>query len=1750
MPQNIDFNDIRPLGSLNEGFEELVCQLAHRMEVPGGKRFVRNGRPDGGAECYWELENGELWMWQAKFFASTPGASQFDQINDSVKTALRLHKNVKRFFIAVPQDLPDDGKAGTKSARKRYEEKVAQWHKIEGAEDTEFIYWGKHELLEMLSRKESEGLVHFWFNKTEFTEKDFETQNKKTIDALGARYTPELNIELDIAKTFDGLSRNKRFEERFKAAIIKYKSAWQRIHLTEEEQKCESFVKLTEKVNCIIKTCNELEFGGVAALPIEDIISQIESATETVQSFIEYLEERQKNENRIDNAKQNKSKSRKTDYGFTIRDAREFYYESNRLTGYLEEPECQAANQPIILVEGEAGVGKSHLLADVVEGRRKDGRYSLFFLGQHFNAQEDPWTQIFKQLKFKGTDTEFLQALEAKAETTGQRIVIFIDALNEGGGKELWNKYIRSFVNQIKEYRWLGLVMSIRSTYTRVVFGEEPFDGILRIIHRGFENRSFDAIKLFFKNSNITLPSVPLLLPEFKNPLFLKLFCDGLHKNGLTRIDEGMQGISSVIDLFIAGVEKELSSPQRKDYMPELHIVRKAVNKLIDYQVEHLTTEVPLDEAIRLTDSVKTDKFSSGELLYELVSYGVLTRNMRYRGEKNYEEVVYLSYERFNDFLTAQRLLDMSEDTEAAVRQFIKDEHDLWYYGGIIESLAIIIPEKNGKEVYDVLPEYRDSDQVVDSVMKSLLWRKKSTIGQKLVDYFNEVVTDEQRSWSFMSILIQVGPTKNHFFNAEFLHRNLMKWPMPKRDHRWSVCLHYLSGDRDNAVETLITWAKEDFGQSEIEAESKYLTAIVLGWFTTCMDRRIRDNASKGLIALVRDDAELTMRLIEKFDGVDDPYVMERIYAAAYGCALLSKPSASLQELAKCVYARIFDKEGEIYPNALVRDYAKGVIEYTLSLYPETKLGDKTFVPPYTSEFTESFPTDEETKAYSKKDKDGKWLTPGTDYILESMVTEHGYSIYGDFGRYVFQSSLDGWNFDPQKLSNLAVKWIMERYGYKEDLFGEYDKNVGYGRMRQVYPGERVGKKYQWIALHEMVARLADNYPMQDRWNDRVTEYDGTWEPYLRDFDPTMLVQSRIPAWFEPESRYWWNSIEYSEWNEERTEWTRKDDNLPDPAKVIETEDENGTIWIALQAMPDWTEPHEKDSGVYRNLWYQIRSYFIDEDKFADFALWAIDQNFGGRWMPEVSDRYEMYGREYYWSTAYKHFENGGITRQEVFDPKSREKVADVELPCVKFLWESEYDYSKPGTVSYLKPSRQLFEGMDMRYSDVDGELVDAKGELLCFDTSANHNSHGYFLVRKDALLKYLRVHHKRILWVMIGEKNLMGSMIPHSEWLEMCGAYYLDTKDEVKGSMTAYLEGKPLGRPKKNKQKIDILENYQSTRETKVYFNSELRHYSVNDIKVMVGNGRKMEIPSSLSGDAWDMDKRSKYIESLLAGLPLTSITAIRRSDGKLEVLDGGERIKSIVDYLGGKYSLRNLNMMDLYEDCRYEELPSVAKSRLMYAELPFNVITSSMDEKLKAELYNRLNIGVHQISERNRRLLQYRGRMTDLMDDLLNDKHFKALTKDSRKADSDTTKEDIALRLIVDCAILQGTNSFVTYFNEGYTKQLSGVAKMVNEDATEDYVKAMRKRIKTSLKDIDENLGRDIAQRIEERFSLTLFEILYIAFLFERKDSSREVLRDIIYKYIDDNAYKISRSGNDSVVKYRERLMLALELNKEMNK
>ena len=128
---SVNFNNIRPInGSANDGFEEFVCQLARKETIPTSASFVRNGKPDGGVECYHILQDHSIVAWQAKYFIKSFETSQYQQIDDSVKTALKSYPKLTRYIIAVPIDPSDVHIKGKKSMKDRIEEYVNRWKEI------------------------------------------------------------------------------------------------------------------------------------------------------------------------------------------------------------------------------------------------------------------------------------------------------------------------------------------------------------------------------------------------------------------------------------------------------------------------------------------------------------------------------------------------------------------------------------------------------------------------------------------------------------------------------------------------------------------------------------------------------------------------------------------------------------------------------------------------------------------------------------------------------------------------------------------------------------------------------------------------------------------------------------------------------------------------------------------------------------------------------------------------------------------------------------------------------------------------------------------------------------------------------------------------------------------------------------------------------------------------------------------------------------------------------------------------------------------------------------------------------------------------------------------------------------------------------------------------------------------------------------------------------------------------------------
>jgi hypothetical protein len=206
----------------------------------------------------------------------------------------------------------------------------------------------------------------------------------------------------------------------------------------------------------------------------------------------------------------------------------------------------RVAGSNLIILYGKAGTGKTHLLCDIARRRVEAGLPTILLMGQRFVSNDAPWHQVFQQLDLANISAEaFVGALEAAAQAANSRALLIIDALNEGAGRTIWPTHLAAFLAQVERSPWIGVVLAVRSSYEKVVIPEDVHERAVKVVHEGFSEKEYDAVKTFFVHYGLELPSTPLLALEFRNPLFLKTLCQGLNAKGESRLPRGFHGITS-----------------------------------------------------------------------------------------------------------------------------------------------------------------------------------------------------------------------------------------------------------------------------------------------------------------------------------------------------------------------------------------------------------------------------------------------------------------------------------------------------------------------------------------------------------------------------------------------------------------------------------------------------------------------------------------------------------------------------------------------------------------------------------------------------------------------------------------------------------------------------------------------------------------------------------------------------------------------------------------------------------------------------------------------------------------------------------------------------------------------------------------------------------------------------------------------------------------------------------------------------
>jgi hypothetical protein len=381
--------------------------------------------------------------------------------------------------------------------------------------------------------------------------------------------------------------------------------------------------------------------------------------------------------------------------------------------------------------------------------------------------------------------------------------------------------------------------------------------------------------------------------------------------------------------------------------------------------------------------------------------------------------------------------------------------------------------------------------------------------------------------------------------------------------------------------------------------------------------------------------------------------------------------------------------------------------------------------------------------------------------------------------------------FPLEQIQRYILRRALE-LGWTADRFGLFDRSdIGYDGGRSAAKAERIGKKYQWIAYHEMLAFISDHFQHRDDFRDDkgARAYDGPWQDDIREIDPSCTLRSVMgKTGLRGHSQSWWGSERYDSWErpEKPAEWVRRTNDLPSIENLLMVTDAGGLRWANIDGYFDWSKPTPPDqdrSGVeHRDFSYYCTGYLLRKADAPAFMEWAEDADFLGGWMPDAPTVYQMYLGEHAWSPACRHFQ------QPYFGDdgwKQPERDCPVKIRAMGFQYSASgrgFDCSVDDAFQLRLPAHDLVTGLGIRWSGTGADFSDADGKLAAQDPTVGVDGPNALLLREDLLRDYLSREGLALCWTVAGEKRAFpgGFDGGFRAFLRLSGAYLLGTKGPV----------------------------------------------------------------------------------------------------------------------------------------------------------------------------------------------------------------------------------------------------------------------------------------------------------------------------------------------------------------------------------
>lgn len=1311
---------------------------------------------------------------------------------------------------------------------------------------------------------------------------------RQSIANLGPNFNPDLNLRTNIHKYMDAIIRNGRYRKDLFKALDEWLNDlkfYGNETISAVGQLEESYDSLKNEIANLLR---EKDLNVSMRYNLSDVDVLVDGFQRSIRELI--------------NAKHDvllslKSEERKHDREIEESYLSRLYRLDNHCLQYQyikERTLINITNNPIAFVEGEAGCGKSHLLGDLASSISSQGHPLFLLLGREFNSAISIEQNIVNQLNLSCSFDELLVNMNRIGTERDNRFMLFVDAINETNGRFYWRNRIAGFIDKVKSFPAIGVVMTIRTSYLSDCLPQQIYtnknENIHILKHAGLKGRELEAIPLFCEYYQIATPSLPILNPEYSNPLLLTISCQVSQKTTEKKFIMANYGVSGLFENYRKQLDEKFNEKHDGLY-DNLRVVTKSVKAIVAYMYEHSLYRLEFEECHNLL-AEKVGNYP--HLLNDLIADCLLIKEKGYADGESIS--LRFSYQRLSDYYMADYLLE-NKDTQGVTSMFqnetfLKTFSKNANHSGLVEQLAVLLPERYNLELFEVYDVdgtniYPTSAEIL---MDSLKWRNPQNVNaDKIIPYIEGKEVDY---YQWLNTCMLLAPIANHPFNSDYFSR-LMKYNnLAQRESILQpyILEYYVTDDNysDQYIKNLLNWCWTDKISAKVDRETARLAGQQLAWLLCTTINSLRDKATKALVNLLQYQADALIDILKAFEDVDDIYIQERLYAVAYGCVLRSEDYVDVQKIGMYVYKMIF-KEGNPPRHILWRDYACNTVEYAVRVAGLSHINMTLVLPPYNAEVP-NMPTQEEIENKYKLPYEDKSISYAHEQnnILNSLIdglADFGTKILDgkvrDFRAWSFklddeyvkfkkalrgkkrdminayesiycrylQMQEKGMDFNyvcrqndiREQIEKLLIDqlpyfykcleeyfskdvakklkdefipnqrkklmpgyrneinpwpircWVVQRVfelGYDRNLHGAFDRKVkqmeGYSRHTDLYEGkiERIGKKYEWIGLYEILGCLADNHEIECPWDTCLSKrYEGAWVHFLRDIDPV-----RITRFYEDDedvSHTWHDYNSYSQWNLDGKTWLHTEADIVDLKNYLQRSDTDGRQWLTIHDYRMCKEPKKIgedkwNCSRYHNI--RINAFIIKASTKQKLIAKSENVNFYETSYLEPFDSHTYHlAREKFWSRGYA---EELISHKNKWEELFTRSGVKAKVICEQYAGDIEDDYSGTRGQCYM-PTQEVMNLLGLKYGHLDGEFISSENKTIGI---CNPHRPIHFLLSKDELVNKLRQNGLDIVWILSMERMYSAdNHWSHSTITYPNGLFYLDDDCNIQGSITIH---------------------------------------------------------------------------------------------------------------------------------------------------------------------------------------------------------------------------------------------------------------------------------------------------------------------------------------------------------------------------